>query len=387
MLDKFTPEQEAKLPEYAEKWLAIGLSTARVEKECATEAIAEAYRAVNLTPPKVMLLQSPLAGALAAQMMRKYENHEAEVVADAVLRYRNHAKVASTILEINEIDGTLAHRLRAQLRVKIVGDVWPQIEREMVPYVEKHIASTYRNHALDADLLTDHIKSAFIERYTENPPMEAGDAHSWINNMMFGCHDAHWLAFYDFFGQETDLEGPERLNGLMHVAKTCGWVDAYELMALVQDRPCNMSFDTENRLHADGRMAIEYTDGFGVYVWKGVGIPGEWMTHAAESLTPEKALTWPNVEQRRCACEILTWKTIVDTLKPVVIDKDEYEAVGTLMEVDLPNSGKERFLEVTCGTGRKFVLPVPPTMKTAIEANSWTYGVNEGDIRDMEVRT
>ena len=208
MLDKFTEAQEAKLPEYAEKWLKIGLSTERVKKESATEAIAEAYRAVNLTPPKVMLLQSPLAGALAAQMMRHYENHEAEVVANAVLRYRNHDKVASTSLDLNDIDGTLAHRLRAQLRVKIVGDVWPQIEREMVPYVEKHIASTYRNHALDAELVTDHIKSAFIERYTDNPPMEAGDAHSWINNMMFGCHDAHWLAFYDFFGQETDLGRP-----------------------------------------------------------------------------------------------------------------------------------------------------------------------------------
>ena len=56
-----------------------------------------------------------------------------------------------------------------------------------------------------------------------------------------------------------------------------------------------------------------------------------------------------------------------------MINKDDDDEIGTLLEVDLPDSGKERFLVVTCGTGRKGIaLPVPRDMQTALQANSWT---------------
>jgi len=42
---------------------------------------------------------------------------------------------------------------------------------------------------------------------------------------------------------------------------------------------------------------------------------------------------------------------------------------------------------VRCGTGRTFALPVPPDMKTAIQANAWTYGLDPKDIFNLEVRT
>jgi hypothetical protein len=60
--------------------------------------------------------------------------------------------------------------------------------------------------------------------------------------------------------------------------------------------------------------------------------------------------------------------------------------VGELIEVDIPDSGKERFLFVQCGTGREFALCVPPTMKTALEANAATYGLSAKDYQ-LEIRT
>ena len=61
--------------------------------------------------------------------------------------------------------------------------------------------------------------------------------------------------------------------------------------------------------------------------------------------------------------------------------------IGTLLEVNLPDIGKEKFLKVLCGTGREFAIPVPPFMKTALEANAWTYGLDGDLLRDLEVRT
>ena len=99
------------------------------------------------------------------------------------------------------------------------------------------------------------------------------------------------------------------------------------------------------------------------------------------------ALTWENVEQRRAACEIIGWKNILDVLDATIIDEDMDPMIGTLVEVNIPEIGKEKFLRVMCGTGREFALPVPPEMKTALESNAWTFGMDTSEFIIPEVRT
>jgi len=70
------------------------------------------------------------------------------------------------------------------------------------------------------------------------------------------------------------------------------------------------------------------------------------------------------------------WETILNELKAVTIDKNDDPEIGELLCVDIPGIGKEKFLRVTCGTGRQFTLPVPPEMKTALQANAWTWGLS-----------
>jgi len=104
-------------------------------------------------------------------------------------------------------------------------------------------------------------------------------------------------------------------------------------------------------------------------------------------LSPETALTWENIEQRRVAAEIIGWDRVLSQLSTKTIDKDGDPQIGELIEVTLPDSGQERFLRVTCGTGRQFALPVPPNMTSALEANAWTYGVEPDLIKAIEKRT
>jgi hypothetical protein len=104
-------------------------------------------------------------------------------------------------------------------------------------------------------------------------------------------------------------------------------------------------------------------------------------------LTAKEAITWSNIEQRRAACEILGWAKILQELDAKVINEDGDPEIGTLVEVELPDIGKEKFLRVMCGTKREFALPVPPEMKTALQAQSWTWGLDEKDFTIPEVRT
>ena len=160
----------------------------------------------------------------------------------------------------------------------------------------------------------------------------------------------------------------------------------YEDVVVIQDRPEHILFDDQDRVHSETDAAIKYRDGTGVYMWHGVRVPAEWITNKSE-LSAKTALTWENIEQRRAACEIVGWAQVLRELDAKTIDVDDDPMIGTLVEVTIPDVGRERFLKVICGTGREFALPVPPDMTTALGANAWTYDLDGDTLRKLEVRT
>lgn len=203
--------------------------------------------------------------------------------------------------------------------------------------------------------------------------------------MCYGSMDISWLSFYKYFIEVVVLN-LEKITGLLELANHTGWYNAYEDVVVFQHRPEYIKFDEDNRLHCETGPAIRYRDGYSVYAWHGTRVPAEWIENK-ESLTAKIALTWENVEQRRCACEILGWVKVLSSLDCKVINSDPDPMIGDLLEVDIPDIGREKFLQVVCGTGRTFAIPVPPEMNTALEANAWSYGVEPDLLRELEVRT
>lgn len=66
MIEKLTPEQEARLPEYRDKWLKIGLSTERANRAEAEDGVRQAYTIQGLEPPKNFIwAESPMGGIVA----------------------------------------------------------------------------------------------------------------------------------------------------------------------------------------------------------------------------------------------------------------------------------------------------------------------------------
>ena len=188
---------------------------------------------------------------------------------------------------------------------------------------------------------------------------------------------AGFASFATFFRDVCGLNDPVFVKNLKineDLVRSCGWTWWHEDVVVISDRPKSIKRDDEGRLHCETGPSIEYRDGWALYNWHGVAIPKDWVT--GRKPTAKEALTWENIEQRRCACEIIGWANILAELKSRVIDQDDDAEIGTLLEVNLPDSGKERFLQVRCGTGRTFAIPVPNSVKTALEANAWTYGLD-----------
>ena len=59
-INKLTPEQEADLSTARDKWLAIGLSTAPIDRDASKAAVAKMYECAGLPAPNVFIfLDSP----------------------------------------------------------------------------------------------------------------------------------------------------------------------------------------------------------------------------------------------------------------------------------------------------------------------------------------
>ena len=60
MIESLTPDQEAQMEVYYQKWLKIGLSTGPANREKAAAAIEQIYKAADLAPPKIMFASGPV---------------------------------------------------------------------------------------------------------------------------------------------------------------------------------------------------------------------------------------------------------------------------------------------------------------------------------------
>lgn len=173
------------------------------------------------------------------------------------------------------------------------------------------------------------------------------------------------------------------MEALHSLCLSAGWVLPSRKVCFVSERPEILKTDDRGLPHCQDGPAIKYSDGYSLHAWHGVRFPKNWIEKPP---SPSAALKWPNIEQRRIACEMIGWDKILDELNAVVINCDDDPEIGELVSVVLPGIGTEQFLRVRCGTGRNFALPVPPEMKTALEANAWTWELEPHQYKP-EVRT
>ena len=278
----------------------------------------------------------------------------------------------------------------------MIEELTPEQTAKFDEYRDKWLEIGLSTNEVDQEPSLDAIKEIYKQSNMEfpdkievyNSPFEAitqlkekYDQDVSVNDFIYGAHDAAWLSFYDYFMEVVGVENCDQLTPFINLAAHCGWALLFDEMVVLTHNPSKIKFDAEKRLHCEDGYAIEYRDGVGIAVWHGTEIPAEWIFDK-ESITPEVMFEWDNVEQRRAACEIVGWATVIKKLEAEIIDKDEDATVGTLYEVELPGSGKEKFLvALDPNTQKEVGLPVPQDMETALQANSWTYGIETTEFK------
>ena len=347
-IETLTPEQEALIPVIRDKWRRIVLSTEPIERKRAKKAAKTAYAAIDLKEPRVIFCDNPHAAY----------------------------KAASAALEAFARKGK-----------RLIGFwMWPQLESQIQKQIESHL-----RYQLKDQLRISPWRWADIIRCPRHPGVFDREYLTWINE---------YVSWFDFCISVLNCEYDSKMwEGLQSLVKNCGWIFPFDKVCIVSARPIQLSFDNQQRLHAEGQPAIQFADGYSLYFYHGRRLPEKYEKLHPREWKVQWILEEDNSEVRRILIQEIGYTRICQELQANELD---YWQEYTLLKIDdikddvaeLNEENEDEdveqisiyLLKMTCpSTGFIHALRVPPDMKSAREAIRW---VNWGiDPEEFGVQT
>ena len=433
MIKSLTKEQEAKLPEFRDKWLKIGLATGPVNRKAAEEAIDLIYKVGGLEPPKIKIwLRSPLEGCIGAAILNQVWDQVRSQVKDQV-RNQVWGQVRDQVG--NQVENQVRNQVEDQVRNQVVGQVWDQVEDQVWEQVREQVLSQVwdqvgsqvgtqvwgqvvgqaRNQVIDQvgtqvwgqvqgqvrnqvqDQVGDQVWDQVVGQVWDQV---IGQVRNQVLNQVrrqvkdqvykcgYGAHDANWLGFYDFFSSPDLLEKTTKpLKPMQDLAHNCGWWWPFEGAVILTEHPISITRDEEFRLHHDSKMALEYPDGWGIWAWHGIRVPKEIITEP-EKITYDDILDEQNVEMRRIKLERYGLPRYLKNVGAREVARDER---GVLLHTDRMNEwpGEDRdgaryVLVQDSSTDRQYALRVAPYVQTPSEGIAQTFGLTEKQYQPIQ---
>ena len=353
-LYELTDEHRAQLKPWTDRWIANAMSTKPMDDEDRKQtriAIEGTYEAAGKEKPIVVFAPSPFVAAFATGFASAiWHKRGLDATSDATYDATHAATSAAT---------------RAATHAAAYGEK------------ETDLSKWYVMPGDMAKLASGIGVGAFGLQCASRAYALYQGGNQWSG----------WTAYLSFFRHVAKL--PLDYSNWKHFESAtihCGPRYVHEKFCIISDRPRVLKVDPQNRPHCEDGPFCAWSDGCELYSWHGTRVPADWIVNR-KTLDPKIALTHENVELRRAAAEIVGWAKVLECVSARVVDEDKDPEIGVLLEADIPDSPGARFLKVRCGTGRTFVLPVPGEMKTALDANSWTYGIDAKELLELEART
>ena len=345
-ISELTPEQQALIPIYREKWIKIALSTERIDREKATEAIKQAYEFINKKEPEILFFESPCR---ALQNFSKYIDFEFE------------CKIPNKYGLRDELTTQINSKLRNQLQ-KQCSEIWIFLKNQLDNSFLIELSSS-----IERDLRFKGLYSTF-SRFI---------SFSCIQLDIWNFHASR----FDFCISALNCHYPQKEWLIFQsLVQNCGWIFPFENVCIVSEHPQTLIFDDDNRFHAEGKPAMQFADGYSVYAYHGTTLPEKYGKHHPNQWEPSWLLQEKNTELRKILIQEIGYYKIIEELQAIEINSyQEYILLKINSDIDIEPI---YLLKMTCpSTGDIHVLRVPPQMKSAHEAITWiNWGISPEDF-------
>lgn len=159
-----------------------------------------------------------------------------------------------------------------------------------------------------------------------------------------------------------------------------GWWWPFRNAAIITPRPTHLARDDRHRLHGVRGPALLYPDGWGIWAWHGVHVPRD-VIEAPATITAERIISERNAEIRRVMLERMGHERFLAESGAQPIQRDRY---GELLRIELPDDEPLVLVRVVNstpepdGSRNRYLLRVPPDVRSAQEGVAWTFNVPPG---------
>ncbi|MGH2613095.1 MAG: DUF6745 domain-containing protein, partial [Rhabdochlamydiaceae bacterium] len=235
------------------------------------------------------------------------------------------------------------------------------------------------------DAVRDAVKTAIAIAQKVNVSLSW---HYWLGGQF-------WVGYWWYFGVATvnfffdicklqlSKDIMERAFAYRKVCESVNYIWPNSDFVIVCARPVYIDRDKQGRLHSESRLAMQYPDGFGLYMYHGIRVPEKWILHP-EKLTKDDWSNESNLEKRRIIQELMGDKfpkKIGAKLiaKPSKEFKEKHNLLG-LYEVELPDDPEQiaRYIKVRDHSSkREYYLRIKPSISDADEGLAFTFGLTK----------
>jgi len=337
LIDRLTPEQEAMMPVYEEKWWKIATSTASLDPSKAREAVQAAYALICKKEPEIIFADGP---AYACQHISMHFSPYRKELTDIV----------------KQLNDTIV-----KLKIKIGS----QMHHDLFRYFKEREAIIRTSISAIAEIIYNQIGIEIDQFYsmgTENFVSNGSLLDYCISELNCQPHRPIW-DIYQLLMQNA------------------GWIFPFEKTCIVCSRPSILSLDDQQRLHAEGGPAIQYADGLSVYASRGVLLPEKYGKLHPHQWRSQWILEEENAELRRILIQGIGYEKMLQELQAIALDSwQEY----TLLRIDADVDVEPIYLlKMTCpSTGFIHALRVPPDVESAREAICWVnWGISPNEFQ------
>ena len=242
---KLTPEQAALIPVYREKWRSIALTTIPIDRQKARESVTAAYQLLDLPEPEIIFFDSPYAAwnERLVQIINLPKKERWQII--------NKIEFLTRDLAI-----ALVYELRYKLTPQIPGDLLIYLLRELdiEPLLNDELNLMWS--ILDS-------KSSRNLKASELSLSTSGVCNLWAKSG----------AYLDFCISVLNcVIDQQRWIIYQNLIANMGKLFPMKEQAVFCDRPCKLLFDSENRLHAEAEAAVQFIEGYSIYVDRGIRI-------------------------------------------------------------------------------------------------------------------
>ncbi|MBD2452202.1 hypothetical protein H6G76_34905 [Nostoc sp. FACHB-152] len=315
-------EKELIISQTKSQWQNI--SSTPLDLEQATIAIQALYKFAGLAQPEVQFVESPVAAR-----------------------------------EQIEQESTQSDCMLAQLWEVLREDLWHSLCCSLGT-LQNELTHCIRNPL--SELWERSFQRIMLDRLTE----VLGD---FLGDCLLPEWGICWAAMFVAAHQLGVTLAQDKYNLFCNYMQQVGWMFPYEGVAIAIQRPL-IRRNSAGEIHGEGIPAIEFSDGCGVYAYRGINLPEKYGQAHPTNWRAEWLLEQRNAELRRVLIQGIGYERIYQQLQAKEYDRwQEYTLLQIESEVDVEPI---HLLKMTCpSTGFTHVLRVPPDISSARESIRW----------------